>query len=98
METFAGKQPTDEMFASGMSLTQWVKKSVPHNVHEIAGFGLLNIEDQHFEKKRSCISEIMELALACCSEKRKERPNIKDISTKLRKMQSKLLHDPRFFP
>lgn len=94
METFTAKRPTDEMFVDGISLDQWVKQSLlSDRVLDVVDFNLLNVKEHDFEKKKACISAVMDLALGCCVKKREERMNMEDISKTLKKIKGKLMKD-----
>ncbi|KAF8392772.1 hypothetical protein HHK36_021009 [Tetracentron sinense] len=90
MEMLTRKKPTDEMFVGGSSLRQWVKSSFPGLLVEVVDSNLL-MREQPTEYLLHCLSSIMELALQCSSEFLGERPNMKDVVVRLRKIKQQFL-------
>ncbi|PON36318.1 Mitogen-activated protein kinase kinase kinase [Parasponia andersonii] len=91
MEVFTKKKPTDEMFAGEMNLKQWVENSFPHSIPWIIDAKLLRTEGRHYAIKKDCLSNVMELALACSATSPEERIDMKNIVTTLNKIKKKFL-------
>ncbi|KAF8392773.1 hypothetical protein HHK36_021010 [Tetracentron sinense] len=90
MEMLTRKKPTDEMFVGGSSLRQWVKSTFPGLLVKVVDSNLL-MREQPTEYVLHCSSSIMELALQCPSEFLGERPNMKDVVVRLRKIKQQFL-------
>ncbi|BFG42043.1 hypothetical protein CerSpe_283170 [Prunus speciosa] len=72
------------MFVGEMNLKQWIANSLLPDaaIVEVVDANLLGIEeDGDFVSRRDCLSSIMILALACCSELLEERINMQEAHT-----------------
>ncbi|GLT50593.1 hypothetical protein SLA2020_454580 [Shorea laevis] len=93
METFTRRKPTDELFTGEMSLKLWVRESLSCSVTKIVDAKLVNREEKHYNAKINCVTSIMELALDCCAESPRERPNMMDVAAMIKKIKEKYLKD-----
>ncbi|KAL6271042.1 hypothetical protein ACE6H2_027953 [Prunus campanulata] len=100
METFTRRKPTDEMFVGEMNLKQWIANSLllpDAKIDEVVDANLLGIgteqEDDDHVRKRDCLSAIMRLALACCTESPEERISMKEAIATLNKIKRKFFKD-----
>ncbi|KAI8001923.1 putative LRR receptor-like serine/threonine-protein kinase, partial [Camellia lanceoleosa] len=88
METFTRVMPTDEMFFEDMTMKHWIRESLPNAISYVVDVNLLKPEEEHVTAVvLQCVSFIMELALSCFAESSKERINMKDVLTTLKKIK-----------
>ena len=86
LEIITRKKPTDEMFVGELAMRQWIA-SHPDRM-EVVDDGLLRIEDgRHVTGMQTVLLSILELGLRCSEESPDERPDIKDVVTKLNKIK-----------
>ncbi|XVE68698.1 hypothetical protein DITRI_Ditri09bG0089700 [Diplodiscus trichospermus] len=93
MEVFTRKKPTDETFAGEMSMRHWVKMSLSNGIIGVADCSLVHKEDEFFVVKANCISSIITLGLECSSEFPEDRPNMKDVVSKLKNIKREFLNN-----
>ncbi|XVE68706.1 hypothetical protein DITRI_Ditri09bG0090600 [Diplodiscus trichospermus] len=93
MEVFTRKKPTYETFAGQMSMRHWVKMSLSNEIIGVADCSLVHKEDEYFVVKANCISSIMLLGLDCSSELPEDRPDMKDVVSKLKNIKRKFLNN-----
>ncbi|KAL3848767.1 hypothetical protein ACJIZ3_010649 [Penstemon smallii] len=86
METFTKKRPTDELFLGELTMKRWVFESLPNSIKQIVDTELLNA-DANIEE---CLVSIMELAIECTADLSDERPNMKDVHVRLKKITIKV--------
>ncbi|KAK4487051.1 hypothetical protein RD792_006366 [Penstemon davidsonii] len=86
MEIFTKKRPTDELFLGELTMKRWVSESFPNSIMQIVDTELLNA-DANIEE---CLVSIMELAIECATDLPDERPNIKDVRVRLKKINIKV--------
>ncbi|XP_028789444.1 probable LRR receptor-like serine/threonine-protein kinase At3g47570 [Neltuma alba] len=98
MEMLTRKKPTDEMFVQGMSLKDWVSKSMPHSIINILDVNLLPKDDQNIGSILSHISSLFELALHCCIDLPGARINMKDVVVTLNRIKASFIKDIRDTP
>ncbi|CAL5328490.1 unnamed protein product [Camellia sinensis] len=92
LEAFTRKKPTDEMFTEALSLKQWVNASLLDWVMEVVDGGLLRIEDgRDAIANKDYLLAIMEAGVECAAELPERRTDIKDVVTKLNKINLQLL-------
>ncbi|KAL7205006.1 hypothetical protein ACSBR2_018014 [Camellia fascicularis] len=88
METFTRVKPTDEIFFEDMTMTRWMKESLPNAISHVIDANLLKPEEEHLTAVvLQCVSSIMELALSCSAESSEERINMKDVLATLKKVK-----------
>ncbi|CAL5412546.1 unnamed protein product [Camellia sinensis] len=88
METFTRVKPIDEMFSEDMTMTRWIKKSLPNAISNVIDANLLKPKEEYLKAVvLQCISSIMELALSCSAESPDERINMKDVLVTLKKVK-----------
>ncbi|XP_024195865.1 probable LRR receptor-like serine/threonine-protein kinase At3g47570 [Rosa chinensis] len=88
LEIMARKKPTDEMFAGGVTLRQWVNVSIPDNVLEVVDADLLSIEEgRDMYATESMLMSILEIGLRCSEVAAEDRMDIKDVVPKLKKIK-----------
>ncbi|KAJ4844102.1 hypothetical protein Tsubulata_026761, partial [Turnera subulata] len=92
------RKPTDEMFDGGISLTSWVKASLPSSTMNIVDSNMLNGENRNAVNEEKCLVSVMELALQCTHELPEERLNMIEISARLRKIRTVFLGTSRRRP
>lgn len=91
METFTRKRPYDEMFQENLNMRSWVCNSLPVAPADIIDDTLLQPEEIDFDKKLSCLTSILELALNCTAESPNERLNMKDVLANIKKIKDEFL-------
>ncbi|XP_028794648.1 probable LRR receptor-like serine/threonine-protein kinase At3g47570 [Neltuma alba] len=84
MEMFTRKKPTDKMFVEGLSLKDWVSKSIPHSIINILDVNLLCKGNPNISNILQHISSIFELALSCCTESPEARVMMTDVVVSLK--------------
>ncbi|KAL3849196.1 hypothetical protein ACJIZ3_011078 [Penstemon smallii] len=92
METFLKKRPTDELFLGELTMKRWVSESFPNSIKQIVDTELLNVDEENSVKANieECLVSIMELAIECAGDLPDERPNMKDVHVRLKKINIKL--------
>ncbi|KAI8001475.1 Receptor kinase-like protein Xa21 [Camellia lanceoleosa] len=87
METFTRVKPIDEMFSEDMTMTRWIKESLPNAISDVIDANLLKPEEEYLKAVvLKCVSSIVELALSCSAESPDERINMKDVLVALKKL------------
>ncbi|KAL0004461.1 hypothetical protein SO802_012022 [Lithocarpus litseifolius] len=90
LEIITRKKPTDEMFVGELAMRQWIA-SLPDRI-EVVDDGLLKIENERdVTSIQTVLLSILELGLRCSEESPDERPDIKDVVTKVNKIKLALL-------
>ena len=80
------------MFNEEISLTKWVNTSLPEKYMEVVDTNLLRGENgQDINAVKDEVLAIMELGLQSSADIPDQRPDIKDVATKLNKIKLKLL-------
>nr|GME20470.1 probable LRR receptor-like serine/threonine-protein kinase At3g47570 [Ipomoea batatas] len=99
LEIFTGKSPTDDIFANGLNLHEYVKIALPHRVMEIADPTLLyGKEDSSSKSSQISHDKVVEIlvsvlgiGIACSVNSSSERMNACTAMNKLRTIKSNLL-------
>ena len=92
LEMLTRKKPTDDMFVGELSLSQWVKASIPYKIMEVIDGNLMRTEQGNDAiATQGDVLAIMELGLECSRELPEERIDIKDVIIKLNKIKSQML-------
>ena len=90
LEIITRKKPTDEMFVGELAMRQWIASLLDRM--EVVDDGLLRIEDgRDVTGMQTVLSSILELGLRCSEESPDERPDIKDVVTKVNKIKLALV-------
>ncbi|KAL0443837.1 UNVERIFIED_CONTAM: putative LRR receptor-like serine/threonine-protein kinase [Sesamum latifolium] len=89
IETFTRKKATDEMFSAELTMKSWVSESYPNSIMRIVDANLLdaNIREDVRANFQRCFTLIMGLALECTTDLPEERPNMKDVVVRLKKIK-----------
>ncbi|KAL0399729.1 UNVERIFIED_CONTAM: putative LRR receptor-like serine/threonine-protein kinase [Sesamum radiatum] len=89
IETFTRKKPMDEMFSAELTMKSWVSESYPNSIMQIVDANLLdaNIGEDVRANFQRCFTLIMGLALECTTDLPEERPNMKDVAVRLKKIK-----------
>lgn len=94
LEIITRKKPTDDMFAGGLTLRQWINASLADKMMEVVDSGLLNIESgRDVILMQNILLSIMELGLRCSAELPDERIGIKEVLAKLNKIKLTLFEN-----
>ncbi|CAI9759095.1 unnamed protein product [Fraxinus pennsylvanica] len=92
LEMYTRKKPTDAMFGEEMILKSWVSHSLAENtITEVVDNNLLGKEDENFSRKEQCVSSILALAIECLHNIPRERINMREVVTRLRKIKATFL-------
>uniref|UniRef100_A0A0E0KNA4 non-specific serine/threonine protein kinase n=1 Tax=Oryza punctata TaxID=4537 RepID=A0A0E0KNA4_ORYPU len=85
LEMLTGKQPTDDTFADGLSIHNFVDSMFPDILAEILDPHMTHREHQVYpaELFESCIKPLLALGLSCSMEYPKDRPGMQDVCAKL---------------
>ncbi|THG05219.1 hypothetical protein TEA_013664 [Camellia sinensis var. sinensis] len=87
VETFTRVKPIDEMFFEDMTMTRWIKESLPNAIYDVIDANLIKLEEEYLKAVvLQCVSSIMELALSCSAESPGDRINMKDVLVALKKL------------
>ena len=90
LEIITRKKPTDEMFVGELAMRQWIASLLDRM--EVVDDGLLRIEDgRDVTGMQTILLSILELGLRCSEESPDERPDIKDVVTKVNKIKLALV-------
>ncbi|EEE60355.1 hypothetical protein OsJ_13474 [Oryza sativa Japonica Group] len=85
LEMLTGKQPTDDTFADGVSIHNFVDSMFPDRVAEILDPYMTHEEHQVYtaEWLEACIKPLVALGLSCSMVSSKDRPGMQDVCAKL---------------
>ncbi|XP_022884343.1 probable LRR receptor-like serine/threonine-protein kinase At3g47570 [Olea europaea var. sylvestris] len=103
LEIFTKKRPTDDMFTGDLNLHQWINRSFPSALAEILDSNLFIDIDFIKEgasapiiKNQNQIEELLvptiHVGLLCSKESPDERPDMRDVVVKLKKIRTALTH------
>lgn len=73
METFSRKKPTDDMFAEGWGLREWITDGLQNSATDFIDHNLITSEDKNSKTIMQCVLSIMELALRCTENSPEQR-------------------------
>ncbi|KAH6831756.1 hypothetical protein C2S53_008375 [Perilla frutescens var. hirtella] len=91
MEMCSRRNPIDEMFCGELSMRKWMQESFPNSVVDVVDKDLLNMDDQRRRVKyESCLASTIEVALECTADMAEERPSMKDVVARIKKIKSNL--------
>ncbi|CAI9776771.1 unnamed protein product [Fraxinus pennsylvanica] len=88
IETFTKKKPTSDIFDGEFTMRRWVFESFPNTITQIVDIDLVNRVEENVQAKESFFKSIMGLALECTEELPEERPNMKDVLIRLKKIRN----------
>ncbi|KAL4273963.1 hypothetical protein GQ457_13G004660 [Hibiscus cannabinus] len=91
METITRKRPTDEMFGGERSLKSWVKESISYPLNQVVDTNLLSSMERERSAANNCALSILQVGLECTVELPAERPDMKEVVAKLKKIKVELL-------
>ncbi|KAH6835663.1 hypothetical protein C2S53_010541 [Perilla frutescens var. hirtella] len=91
MEICSRRKPIDEMFSEKLTMRKWMQKSFPSSVIDVVDSELVNMDDQRRRVKyESCLTSTIELALECTADMPQERPSMKGVLARIKKIKSNL--------
>ncbi|CAI9780551.1 unnamed protein product [Fraxinus pennsylvanica] len=88
MKTFTKKQPTDDMFVGEFTMRTLVFESFQDAIMHTVDVDLVNVGEDNIGAKGSFLISVMGLALECTADLSKERLNMKDVLTRLKKIKN----------
>ena len=88
MEVFTRKKPTDDMFAAGLSLKNWISESMPNSIVEVMDSNLVQLHGEQINDLLPHMSSILGLALNCCTDSPEERIKMIDVIASLTKIKT----------
>ncbi|KAL6205542.1 hypothetical protein ACLB2K_022800 [Fragaria x ananassa] len=94
LEMFTGKRPTDHIFVDSLNLHKCVKMAIGERVSEIANSTLFqedNPRQSTNDAHEECLSSILGIGIACSVESSKDRKNIGDVVSALKKIRATLI-------
>ncbi|KAK8706307.1 hypothetical protein V6N13_049878 [Hibiscus sabdariffa] len=91
METITGEKPTSEMFEGERSLKSWVEESISSPLNQVVDTNLLSTIGRERLAASNCALSILRLGLECSAESPAERPDMKEVVAKLKKIKVELL-------
>uniref|UniRef100_A0A0D9ZHQ0 non-specific serine/threonine protein kinase n=1 Tax=Oryza glumipatula TaxID=40148 RepID=A0A0D9ZHQ0_9ORYZ len=85
LEMLTGKQPTDDTFADGVSIHNFIDSMFPDRVAEILDPYMMHEEHQVYPAEwfEACIKPLVALGLSCSMVSPKDRPGMQDVCAKL---------------
>lgn len=87
LELFTGRRPTDEMFAEGLDIHNFVRTALPDQVHEIVDPILISGEREEEEEEEqamlTCIASILRIGIVCSAQTPWERKDMEEVDTEL---------------
>ncbi|KAK1377307.1 putative LRR receptor-like serine/threonine-protein kinase [Heracleum sosnowskyi] len=83
LELFTGRRPTDEMFAEGLDIHNFVGTALPDQVREIVDPILISEEEEEEEAMVTCIASILRIGIACSAQTPGERKDMEQVDTEL---------------
>lgn len=92
LETFTGKKPTDSMFSGESNLRKWVFDAYNARLSDVVDTNLLGDESSDGrDTLDDCLSSVIELALECSKDSPKERITMKEVVSRMQKIQTEYL-------
>ncbi|KAK8648308.1 hypothetical protein V6N13_129065 [Hibiscus sabdariffa] len=91
METITGKKPTNEVFGGERSLKSWVEESISSPLNQVVDTNLLSTVGRERLAASNCAISILRVGLECSAESPAERPDMKEVVVKLKKIKVELL-------
>ncbi|OAY75743.1 LRR receptor-like serine/threonine-protein kinase EFR [Ananas comosus] len=89
LETFTGKKPTDSMFSGESNLRKWVFDAYNARLSDAVDANLLGDESSDGrDTLDDCLSSVIELALECSKDSPKERITMKEVVSRMQKIQT----------
>ncbi|KAL8157917.1 uncharacterized protein LOC141678179 [Apium graveolens] len=85
LELFTGRRPTDEMFAEGWDIHNFVRTALPDQVHEIVDPLLISQEREEEEEQAmlTCIASILRIGIVCSAQTPGERKDMEEVDNEL---------------
>ncbi|GLJ20785.1 hypothetical protein SUGI_0379000 [Cryptomeria japonica] len=88
LELLTRKRPTDGLFIEGTNLPKWVDMNFPNNIIEVVDTNLLrDVKESESSMILSCLTQFMQVGLACTRELQQQRPNMMEIVKRLEKIR-----------
>ena len=95
LELLTRKRPIDDMFVEGINLPKWVGKDFPNKITEVVDSNLLrDVDESDFSMVLSCVTQFMQVGLACRRDLPQERPDMIEIAKRLGKIEETFLGNP----
>ncbi|KAM0833183.1 hypothetical protein ACQ4PT_064424 [Festuca glaucescens] len=94
LEILTGKRPTDSLFCNGLNIVNFVERNFPDQILDMVDAYLLESSQQYSranpkEENRvfRCLLALVKLALSCTHQAPDDRPNMREVATKLREIK-----------
>lgn len=88
LELLTRKRPIDGLFIEGTNLPKWVDMNFPNNIIEVVDTNLLrDVKESESSMILSCLTQFMQVGLACTRELPQQRPNMMEIVKRLEKIR-----------
>ncbi|KAK8706306.1 hypothetical protein V6N13_049877 [Hibiscus sabdariffa] len=79
------------MFGGEQSLRSWVEESMSSQLNQVVDTNLLSTIERERLAARNCALSILRVGLECSAELPAERPDMKEVVAKLKKIKVELL-------
>ncbi|GLJ42333.1 hypothetical protein SUGI_0876620 [Cryptomeria japonica] len=87
LELLTRRRPTNDMFVEGINLPKWVGMNFPNKITEVVDDNLLrDVNESDLSMVLSCLTQFMQVGLACTRELPQERPDMMEITKRLEKI------------
>ncbi|KAM0881217.1 hypothetical protein ACQ4PT_033098 [Festuca glaucescens] len=93
-EILTGKRPTDSLFCNGLNIVNFVERKFPDQILDVVDAYLLESSQEYSranpkEENRvfRCLLALVKLALSCTHQAPDDRPNMREVATKLREIK-----------
>lgn len=91
MEMLSRRKPTDDFFTGELTMRKWVLESFPHSVLQIVDKELLDTDNEEARVTyKSLLTSLIWLALECTLDLPEERPNMRDVRTRIKDINAVL--------
>ncbi|XP_057866565.2 LRR receptor-like serine/threonine-protein kinase EFR [Cryptomeria japonica] len=92
LEMLTRRKPTDDIFVEGMNLPKWVGIDFPNRITEVVDNSMLrDVNEPSLSMVLSCLTQCMQVGLACTRELPQQRPNMMEIANRLEDIERTFL-------
>ncbi|KAG8367477.1 hypothetical protein BUALT_Bualt16G0076100 [Buddleja alternifolia] len=94
MEICTGKKPTNDKFTGDLTLKMWASELLSdHNMDIVDAKLLMMVDEEKLDIVSSCIGSVITLALECTEDMPENRIDMKNVLTRLKKIQTQFHHN-----